>query len=110
VDDDPSTWLLHRSGQLGGVEDVAASALFEPGDPSAWYQLKPTLIATAKLLEERANEIAPTFVQDQGSIIIELLAPTDWVRIPDRLRVRFQEHGQVARDLRPDSARSTCSN
>jgi AAA domain, putative AbiEii toxin, Type IV TA system len=62
--------------------------------------VRRTILATAEAIAAEANQIAPSFVQDQGTIAIEVLPATIWGAGQNRVRATFAEAGAEYRDLK----------
>ena len=62
-------------------------------DKREWYRVRHSPLETAELVAKRANEIVPSFVSEQGEIVIEILPVAAWLSEPARVRVRFVEGG-----------------
>jgi energy-coupling factor transporter ATP-binding protein EcfA2 len=75
----PDRWL-----PAPGVKDALEAKVSPQG-------LRPAIGFIADLIAERANELAPSFVREQGRIRISLMAPAFWTEIPSRLVVFFSE-------------------
>jgi energy-coupling factor transporter ATP-binding protein EcfA2 len=65
---------------------------------TSWQRLRLSLVMAAQLLAQHANDLAPTFVRDLGTIKIDLLPPSHWHQDTTRVRVSFDE-GDGRRDL-----------
>jgi hypothetical protein len=57
----------------------------------AWSRIRPTMVAAATVLTRRANELAPAFVKERGTIAIQALPPTLWAERPDRVAIAVIE-------------------
>ncbi len=84
--DAPDPWLEWRSSEGG---EFTWKQPPSPSGQDAWYRVRATLVETTRLIAERANALAPSFVRDQGRIGIEILAPTQWG--DRRIQVTFDE-------------------
>lgn len=73
--------------------------LFDSYWQSEWYRVRHSILAAAKVIEAEANRIAPSFVQSQGKIGVEVLPVSVWNAAGHRVRATFTEHGAEARDL-----------
>jgi hypothetical protein len=78
---------------------VARRAEFVDSYAEEWFRVRHSLLATAELIAQRATEIAPTFVSEQGEIAIEILPIAAWASQPARLRVRFVDQNLVWHDI-----------
>jgi predicted ATPase len=90
-------WLEFRDdqGELG-IPDT-----FGPYWQTDWYRVRHSVLAAASLIEAEANRIAPSFVQAQGTIGIEVLPVAVWGASGHRVRATFAERGDdEPRDLR----------
>ena len=82
-----------------GETRVATPEIFDPYNLGAWSRARHSLIATAKVLSEHANSLAPGFIQDYGTIEVEVLPVAAWPSAPNRVRVTVTEHEGERRDL-----------
>jgi energy-coupling factor transporter ATP-binding protein EcfA2 len=92
-----------QDGWLEGHSDEGDPVIREPlGSAKAgdWYRARHSVLAAAKLIELEANNVAPGFVAEQGTIGIEILPVSVWGGGLPRIRATFTEYGEEARDLR----------
>src|SRR6266704_995828 len=89
-------WLegMSASGEavIGGV--------FGPYDTGEWSRVRHSVLAVARMIEDEANRVAPSFVRSQGTIGIELIPVAAWRAGQHRVRATFTEPGADRRDLR----------
>ncbi|MGQ0433892.1 MAG: AAA family ATPase [Microthrixaceae bacterium] len=71
-----------------------------PANPNAWYRVRPALQQLADELSRRANSFCPSFISQQGSIEILVIAPTEWRPDTPRTRVMFREPSNSPRGIR----------
>ena len=71
-----------------------------PGRGGDWYRVRPSILAVAAMIEEEANRAAPSFLQDQGQIGVEILPVSVWGQEDRRIRATFTGSDGEARDLR----------
>ena len=63
-------------------------------------RIRHSVLATARAIESEANQIAPDFVKNQGTIGIEVLPVSVWGPGQHRVRATFTESEAEQRDLR----------
>lgn len=85
-------------------EDPAGTRVVTPGlfgryDIGSWYRVRRSLRAVARVLAERANQLAPSFVRDGYTISVEVLAPAVWPSAPNRVRIVVDEGSGERRDV-----------
>src|SRR5262249_6731000 len=99
-----------RSGERYTIDDwlEVRSETREPGlldsyNPSGgggWSPVWERVLAAARLIEQEANRVAPSFVQDQGEVGIEILPVSLWGGGRSRIRATFRMRDNEPRDLR----------
>jgi hypothetical protein len=89
-------WLEVRSetGEPGLVDS------FNPSGGGEWYRVRHSVLAAARLIEGEANRVAPSFVQDQGKVGVEIIPVSLWGGGRPRIRATFTIRGDEPRDLR----------
>lgn len=81
--------------------ELVVPEVFGSSGAGDWYRVRHSVLAAAKLIESEANQVAPGFVAEQGTIGIEILPVSVWGRGLPRIRATFTEHGEdEARDLK----------
>jgi AAA domain, putative AbiEii toxin, Type IV TA system len=90
-------WLEQRSDSAEAEVPVNYEAY---GQAAAWSRVRQSIHATAAVIAEEANRVAPSFLRDEGQIGVEVLPVSVWgARRPqDPGDVHWP--GRVARDLR----------
>jgi ABC-type Mn2+/Zn2+ transport system ATPase subunit len=73
---------------------------YNPSGGGEWYRVRHSVLATAHLIEQEANRVAPSFVQDQGKVGIEILPVSLWGGGRSRIRATFRMRDNEPRDLR----------
>ncbi len=74
-----------------GLPTVAIPTTFSFYDTGEWYRVRRSLLAVAQLISARANEVAPSFVRQYGTIKVELLPLSVWSSSNSRVRVTVSE-------------------
>lgn len=91
------TWL-ERMSDSGEAE---IPTMFEAyGHVADWYRVSHGILAIAAMIEEEANRAAPSFLQGQGQIGVEVLPVSVWGPEDRRLRVTLTGRDGERRDLR----------
>jgi hypothetical protein len=70
------------------------------GQGADWYRVRRSILATAAVIEEEANRVAPSFLRGQGEIGVEVLPVSVWGPEDRRIRVTFTGQDRERRDLR----------
>lgn len=68
-------------------------------DQADWYRVRHSVLAVARMIEAEANRVAPSFVQSQGTIGVEVLPVSAWGSKLHRIRATFTEPDGIRRDL-----------
>jgi len=90
-------WLEQRSDSAEAEVPVD----FEPyGQAAVWSRVRQSIHATAAVIAEEANRVAPGFLRDQGQIGVEVLPVSVWGSENRRIRVTFTGRDGWHRDLR----------
>jgi len=90
-------WLEQRSDSA----EAEVVVDFEPyGQAAVWSRVRRSIHATAAVIEEEANRVAPGFLRDQGQIGVEVLPVSVWGPENRRIRVTFKGRDGWHRDLR----------
>lgn len=93
-------WLEVRSD----TGEPGLPDLFNPLGGGEWHRVRHSVVAAARLIEDEANRVAPSFVQEQGKIGVAILPVslwgTGWGTGRARIRATFAELGEDPRDLR----------
>ena len=92
------SWLERRSDS---AEPQIAVDFEAYGGAADWYRVRHSIHATAAVIAEEANRVAPSFLRDQGQIGVEVLPVSVWGSEDRRIRVTFTGRGRRwPRDLR----------
>ncbi len=89
-------WLESRSDDGRAVPP----GLFDTYNQGDWYRIRHSVLAAAEVIAKEANRRAPGFVQDQGTIGIEVLPVSVWGSGRHRVRATFTPFGDDTRDLK----------
>jgi len=89
------TWLEGLAGAGGTLTPRRIPVDYSAGE---WYRVRHSVLATAQLIAAEANRLAPGFVQDQGTIGIEVIPVGAWSSGP-RIRATFTGQDGSRRDL-----------
>ncbi|HET9896319.1 MAG TPA: AAA family ATPase [Streptosporangiaceae bacterium] len=73
--------------------------IFDRYDKGDWHRVRRSILAAAGLLAAEANQLAPGFVKDQGTIGIEVLPVSVWGSGRPRVRATFTATRDEKRDL-----------
>jgi energy-coupling factor transporter ATP-binding protein EcfA2 len=65
-----------------------------------WQRVRPSIACVARLISDAATRLAPSFVQDQGRIEVEILPPWLWAEEPSRVRIALVETTGERFDIR----------
>ena len=86
-------WLERRSDS---AEPEVAVDFEAYGGAADWYRVRHSIHATAAVIAEEANRVAPGFLRDQGQIGVEVLPVSVWGPEDRRIRVTFTGRDAVA--------------
>lgn len=89
-------WLEQRSDS---AEAEAAVDYEAYGQAAVWSRVRQTIHATAVVIAQEANRVAPSFLRDQGQIGVEVLPVSVWGPEDRRIRVTFKGRDGWDRDL-----------
>ena len=90
-------WLEQRSDSAEAEVPVNYEAY---GQAAAWSRVRQSIHATAAVIAEEANRVAPSFLRDEGQIGVEVLPVSVWGPEDRRIRVTFKGRDGWHRDLR----------
>jgi AAA domain, putative AbiEii toxin, Type IV TA system len=90
-------WLERMSGS-GAPEILTPEHV--AGRGADWYRVRHSILAIAVMIENEANRAAPSFLQDQGKIGVEILPVSIWGQEDRRIRATFTGSDGEPRDLR----------
>jgi hypothetical protein len=90
-------WLEQRSDSAEAEAPVNYEAY---GQAAAWSRVRQSIHATAAVIAEEANRVAPSFLRDEGQIGVEVLPVSVWGPEDRRIRVTFKSRDGWHRDLR----------
>ncbi|MGH9091920.1 MAG: ATP-dependent nuclease, partial [Acidimicrobiales bacterium] len=94
-------WTRLPGSEPSSPDDQATPHLHDPrSDVTTWQRVRKSVLYAARLIADRANSLAPSFVRSLGRIEIELLPPALWAEEPHRLRIVFVEGDEERRDIR----------
>jgi hypothetical protein len=77
------------------LTDISDLPFAFPGSPEwleerdGWVRVRPTLRDTLAIIENRANELVPIFVSEQGRIRLETRPIHEWNASPARCKIMF---------------------
>jgi AAA domain, putative AbiEii toxin, Type IV TA system len=91
------TWLEQMS-DTGEPEIRGPFGAYGRG--ADWYRVRHSILAVAAVIEQEANRVAPSFIQDQGLIGVEVLPMSVWGLEDHRVRVTFTGRDGERRDVR----------
>jgi AAA domain, putative AbiEii toxin, Type IV TA system len=89
---------LERMSDSGKPENLLAFRKY--GQGGDWYRVRHSVLAGATVIEQEANRVAPSFLQNQGRIGVEVLPVSVWGPQDRRIRVTFTGRDGERRDLR----------
>ena len=90
-------WLEQRTDSAEAEVPVNYEAY---GQAAAWSRVRQSIHATAAVIAEEANRVAPSFLRDEGQIGVEVLPVSVWGPEDRRIRVTFKGRDGWHRDLR----------
>ncbi|HET9731933.1 MAG TPA: AAA family ATPase [Acidimicrobiales bacterium] len=90
--------------EIQAIEDLSigfaeSTSLDTAEFPLEWQRVRPSVVASARMLEAHANTVAPAFVSELGEIRVQILPPSLWHKESQRVRISFEENGD-RHDLR----------
>lgn len=83
---------------LPGTGDTLTPDSIQDYSVGDWYRVRHSVLATAQVIAAEANRAAPGFVQDQGTIAIEVIPVGAW-NSGARVRATFTGPDGTRRDL-----------
>lgn len=100
----PDAWLEMQPNTPDGPNGSPGSSELNGEDAwhgvPTWQRVRPSLAYVARLISDAATRLAPSFVQDQGRIEVEILPPWLWAEEPSRVGIALVETTGERFDIR----------